>query len=163
MSDILIMGSVTPGNLNNAASYVLYHQFTALYNASVYYISVYCLVDSNVRVAIYTNDSDKPKTLLVESASTAITKTGWRNIYFASPYPVVQGTIYWLASNCQTNGGASYSGGSGLPRYCNQSHAYGAFPASASGGTVYTIFNIAMGAYGMLPTGAPVCFDMAVV
>jgi hypothetical protein len=105
-------------------------------NATVSKISFYSHAAGNVRVSLF-SDSSGPSSKLCESADTAVSATAWTDATVTGCGTLASGS-YWLA--WQWNPGAAYLAG---PSYASGSastgnflyQAYGAFPASWSGGT----------------------------
>jgi len=127
-----LIGTDTAGDTNCSTGYVEGSQFTCAVSGTLDTIKVYCLVNSNVRVAIYTDSgSNTVGNLIAESASTAVTKDDWRSIAIAGG-AIVAGTKYWLMAQCETTGGTSYRSLAGaLDSW--KAQAYGAFPANGTG------------------------------
>lgn len=126
---VKLIGTTTVGDTNIGVNYVHACQFTCDTSGSLTSMLVYCLVNSNVRVALYTdNGSNKVGNLVAESASTAITSGAWREITVAGG-AISVGTKYWLAIQVETAGGGAYKVTGGAPRGY-KAQAYGAFPAN---------------------------------
>lgn len=125
-----IIGATEATTTNNSTGFIVYNQYTTGGSAYATSMKVYCRVNSNVRLAIYSDSSGHPGTLLVESASTALTAGDWRSISI-TPTLLSASTAYWLAAQCQTAGGTGYRSATGFPREY-QIQAYGAFPATAT-------------------------------
>ena len=128
-----IIGTDTQGTSNLTAGYSLCQKFQASASGNCDKIEVYCLVNSNVRVGIYTDNAGSPNTLLNQSASTAITSGGWRSITIDST-ALTSGTYYWLACICETTGGTSntFPGNTGVYTYQNMG-GYTTLPSTATG------------------------------
>jgi hypothetical protein len=100
-------------------------------------MSFYSHAAGNIRLAIY-SDSSGPSSDLCETADTVVTATAWTSPNISCPS--LSAADYWLV--WQWNPGTAYVAGSsynstaGSGNYIYQ--AYGAFPASWTGGTVST-------------------------
>lgn len=146
MAEIKLIGTDTPGNTNLTSGYVLFQKFTADASGTLNNIEIYPLVNSNVRVGIYSENASTPNVLLTESSSTAVTSGAWARI----PVPgvsITSGTIYWLACTCETTGGCSHTSPSntGLYRYVLRS--YQALPGVASGTSTAPNYLVAIRGY----------------
>ena len=86
----------------------------------------------HAQVAIYTDNGNKPGTLLAKSSSDTITSNGWHD-FSGFNVPITGGTKYWLACESDTyklawhynNGGANY--------YQGTAGSYGTFPNPYTG------------------------------
>jgi len=122
----------TFGNTNieatpTSAGYVRAFSFTLTEDGTVTVIVAYCVYSSagNSRVAIYDDVSSHPDALLVESASAAISSTGWHTFDIADTF--LSAGTYWLAY--QNDGGVVNRLGVEVGRgYEYDAHTYGAFP-----------------------------------
>ena len=132
MADIKLIGTDTIGDTDVGPNYVHACQFICGISGVVSLMAIYPRVDSNVRVAMYTDSgSNTVGTLIAESANTPITTGAWRYVSCAAG-AITAGIKYWLAIQVETSGGAAYIITGVAPRgYKNQ--AYGAFPANGSG------------------------------
>jgi hypothetical protein len=127
-----LIGTSAASAANNAPTgYRLYQRFTASGSGNVDTIKVYCLANSNVRVALYTDSGTNPATLLNQSVSVAITATGYKDIPIPST-ALVSGTVYHIGEQVETAGGGSYRTGVSPARYTYVAGAYGAFPSTES-------------------------------
>lgn len=130
-------------------SYVHAVQYVCTASGTLSEIKVYCAVNSNVCVAIYSDSgSDTIGNLLKESASTAITALAWRTITLPSTVALTLNTIYWLALQCETEGGCSYYETTQRRGY--KAQAYGAFPADGTGFTINTTVDFHIQGWGTL-------------
>jgi hypothetical protein len=123
----VIGGTIT--NESNLAGYIRYMPVVA--GASGNLITVGLNSQSanlNARMALYTDSSGNPGSLLNETSSFAIS-TNWTNVSLI--IPVTTGTTYWLAFQVNSNTEFIYKINTGTMKY--QAQAYGSFPASASG------------------------------
>jgi len=129
---IQLIGTDTAGDTGSIAAYLQSSEFICGASGNCTSILVYCLVNSNVRVALFGDGgSHTMGDLIVESGSEAIVAGDWRAITIAST-PLVKDTVYWLAFQCQTAGGVAFRA---LPntRYRGyKAQAYGAFPADGT-------------------------------
>lgn len=136
-ADNMIIGTDVVGDTDAVVSYVIANQFTANTTDTMSYMKAYCRTNSNVRLAIYSDDgADGVGNLLAESASTAITSGDWRSVT-VGPVALTNGTKYWLALQNQTAGGVAYIASAGQKREY-KAQAYGAFPADGTGWTADT-------------------------
>jgi hypothetical protein len=110
-------------------------------NASISSVSFYSHAAGNVRLAIYSNSGSAPSTKQWESNSTAVTASGlpkWTTVNISAGTPsslTLSSGTYWLAWQWDSaSSGPSYTAGSaGDGNYMPL--AYGAYPASWTGGT----------------------------
>ena len=158
MSTGKLLGASTNGTGNDATGYAFAQRFQCLATGILSSLLTYCLVNSNVRLAIYADSSGAIGSLLGESASTAVTSGAWREVSLASNVNVTKDTYYWLAVQNQTAGGCSYWSSSGTP-YKRYTQSYGAFPSSVSW-TDITDVGLAVQGYGIL-TLAPTAIATA--
>jgi hypothetical protein len=154
---VKLIGADIAGDTGCSSGYILYVLFTCGTTGSCTSLKLYCRANSNARVAIYSNHTtggDHPESLIVESTSQLITQTGWKGVTITGT-DLTAGAKYWLAFQVATAGGSSYTSvpGGGCPIYCNQAYTYGVFPASATGGTQYTTYDISVAGWGTAAGG----------
>jgi len=138
------MLSVGNANTDNGASYagnIYYGKAVAAVSGIISIMKVYAYANTNVRVALYTDDAGKAKTLLNESSVTAVTSGQW-NIVAIPPTTVVSGTTYHIGIQCQANNGFGTKSASG---HGYQVYNWGAFPATAT--WVSNPWNVDVGGY----------------
>jgi parallel beta-helix repeat protein len=87
---------VAPGS--TLANYLIMGRFTPVANGSVTYVRVKCTAAGNVKVALYTDVTGYPGTLINANNAGAPVTTGWNNITIPST-PVTFGTYYWIVCN----------------------------------------------------------------
>jgi hypothetical protein len=116
--------------------YVVYSQFQCNKTATLTDIYLYVATAAGAgRVAIYTDSSGSPHTLLAQSRSQTLA-SGW-NDFSGFSQDLVNGTYYWLAfqaNNATTAFDSGYTGSN----YKYQSQSYGSFPSTASSLTTGT-------------------------
>ena len=111
----------------------------------------------HAQVAIYTDNGNKPGTLLAKSSSDTITSSGWHD-FSGFNVPITGGTKYWLACESDTyklawhynNGGANY--------YQGTAGSYGTFPNPYTGnygGSYTTSIYATYTTSGNTPTPTP--------
>lgn len=113
----------------------------------------YGTAGGNVRLALYSHNagSNKPASLLGETASFAVAAAGWYDQVPTTLPTIVQGTVYWLATQQDNANLWMYFGSSGRRSAATQ--GFGAFPATwPSGSSEYDNSRI----YNMRMTYAPV-------
>ena len=100
---VKLIGTDTAGDTNGYAGYAIANQFTCAQSGAFTGIKVYCLVNSNVRVALYSDDgANGLGNLIAESASTAVTANAWSAEIAVAGGDITLGTKYWLAHQTQT-------------------------------------------------------------
>lgn len=137
---MLLLGTTSQGTQSAASGYVYYYRNEALATGDIVEVQVYSTASTNVRVAIYSDVSTLPNTLLAESASTPVTANEWNVIPIS--LSVTQGTFYWLALQTEvTDGGRAFAHAGDQA----EAQVYGVFPATAS--PFSNAFGVAAGAY----------------
>lgn len=106
-------------------------------NATLSSVSFYSHATGNIRLAILSDSSGHPGSLLWESASTAVSAAAWTTINISSGSPSslsLTNATYWLAwQSDSANLGPSYTAGAASSgNYITQ--AYGAYPAGSGWG-----------------------------
>jgi len=134
--------AIEAGNFN-AGSYFNAVRFDLAENGYAESLAAHFVVSGGgeARAAIYSDFSGMPQNLLAESASEAISSSGWHT--FSMPVTFLNSGVYWLA--VQTTGSVNISAGPGA---ANSEYyypmAYGNFPAEAGFGdywnTTYSIY-----------------------
>jgi hypothetical protein len=121
----------TSANGNTPSGYLRFSSITPSASGTISSLglNVYTAA-GNIEMAIYSDLSGAPDTLLGYSASTPCV-TGWNDLPLITPVDVTSGTLYWL---CLQHDSSIYtyrlsSGGQQL----YQSQTYGAFPDPVSG------------------------------
>jgi hypothetical protein len=71
-------------------------RYTASASATLTEIQLEVLTNINVTVALYADNSGSPGNVLTIGTNTAAT-TGSIRSFAVTPYPIVSGTVYWLA------------------------------------------------------------------
>jgi hypothetical protein len=128
---VKLIGTDTAGGESSGSGYIYTNQFTCAVSGILASIKAYCLANSNVRVAIYSDSgSNTVGNLLQESASTAITSGDWRSIDLAATVNITSGTKYWLACQVATTGGIAFRFVTCVRGY--KTYTYGAFPADGT-------------------------------
>jgi lysophospholipase L1-like esterase len=154
----LLIGTGATANTNDAVGYVHAEKFLCSVSGNLTAIQTYSLVSTNVRVAVYSDNSNRPGTLLAESATKSVA-TGWISVVLNNSVPIIQGTYYWLAEQVQTAGGGSYLSGQSGWCYYHYTQSYGAFPANGSSFDGYnTTLYLALAGYNsgdVLPPPPP--------
>jgi len=117
---------------STAMGYIVGNKFTLGESGTVTSISLYVATASgNARVAIYSDSSGSPGTLIVQSGSEAVTTTGWRT--FTVTGTSLSPGSYWLFFQVDSSSfKTTYSQTGGVRRLV--SYAYGAFPGTFPGG-----------------------------
>jgi len=162
MPTVKLLGTDTPGTINFPSGYVLATQYTCDATGIDSEIRLHCLVNSNVRAAIYSdNGSNQAGNLLAESNSVAITAGDWRTVALNSNVNVTAGTKYWLAVQCQTTGGVSYRDVTWQRGY--KAQAYGAFPATGSGWTYDSALDCGIQGYGTATPPAQTIYPSSII
>jgi len=111
-------------------------------------IPAYCFANSNVRIALYSDDgADGLGNLIAESASTPITAGGWRSVAVAGG-SVTSGKKYWLAVQVETTGGVGFAFEANYFEYVLQE--YGAFPADGTSWTPSYGWTLSLQGWGVL-------------
>jgi len=112
---------------STAMGYIVGNKFTLGESGTVTSISLYVATASgNARVAIYSDSSGSPGTLIVQSGSEAVT-TGWRT--FTVTGTSLSPGSYWLCFQVDSSSfKTTYSPTGGVRRLV--SYAYGAFPGT---------------------------------
>jgi hypothetical protein len=153
----LVGANDTTATGNEDANYLLIDKFTAEATGSFSQIRVKCGASGNVKVAVYSDSSGSPGSLL-SSVNTGTTVTvGWNQVNI-SPTQVVAGTAYWLAfisdSPC-----VSYNSTGGTGRYKAASYSGFTFSGTPSGLSSWAGYHLIAG-WGsttpMTPPQAPV-------
>jgi phosphotransferase system IIB component len=113
-------------------NFLVLDRWPAVLTANVTQIRVKCTTTGNVKVALYTDNSGSPGTLINANNTGAAVITGWNNITIPST-AVISGTNYWIAYNSTTNCVGYYSspGGGAVFRALSYSTD---FPALAGAG-----------------------------
>jgi len=146
---VQLIGTSTNGTTNLPIGNVFANQFVCTASGTLTEIKVYCRVDSQVRVALYTDDgSNRVGNLVAESADTHLTTVNaWDSIAVAGG-DIVVGTKYWLAVQCATAGGGSYR--TATSWWGSKSQAYGAFPANGTGFGYAAPYEMSLQGWGTL-------------
>jgi hypothetical protein len=123
------IGEMVTASNNVASGYLRFNSITADNSGTLTHlgINVYTAA-GNIMMAIYTDNSDSPGSLLGYTASTPCVE-GWNDLELLTPVAVTSGTVYWLGFENDASM-SSYRMSSGTHRY--QSQAYGSFPETAS-------------------------------
>ena len=150
MATAKLLGTDTAGTTNLGTGYIHASQFTCATSGRVTEIRVRCLVNSNVKAAIYSdNGSNQVGSLLAESASIAVTAGDWRTVTLNSGADVVAGTKYWPCVKIETAGGCAYRTVSVNRGY--KAAAYGdSFPSDGSGFSYDTAVENSLQGFGIL-------------
>jgi hypothetical protein len=82
-----------------AAGYLLMDRFAAVSSGNVTQIRVKCTGAGSVKVALYTDVSGSPGSLIVANNAGVSVVAGWNVISLPTPTPVTAGTYYWIAYN----------------------------------------------------------------
>ena len=127
-----LIGTSSYGADSLSPGAIKYQRFQCTFSGNCDIIKTYVTANGNVRVAIYTDSSGHPLTLLRESGSTAVTATGWKDVAITAT-ALTSGTYYWLAiqTDAVAGGGCVYRTLGGA-QFENETQAYGAFPATAT-------------------------------
>jgi len=114
-------------------NYLVLDKWTALATGSVSEIRVKCVAPGSVKVALYTDVTGSPGTLIAVNNIGASVVVGWNNISLTTPTPVIIGTDYWIAYNSSANCVGYYSspGGGLIFRYLTYATS---FPSPAGTG-----------------------------
>ena len=108
MTDTKLIGNDDNGGTDVVGgNYYFFQKFTCGASKNLNSIHVKCNADMHVMVALYSDASSSPGTVLASSGSTAIV-SGVNAVNVTVPYAVTNGTIYWLAfaadsSHCLKN------------------------------------------------------------
>jgi len=131
------------------ASYLLMDRFAAVAMGNVTQIRVKCTTAGSVKVALYTDSTGSPGTLINANNTGASVIAGWNNISIPST-AVTLGTNYWIAFNSSVNcvGNSAFTGGALLYRAFGYSTD---FPASAGTGfTNYPGYHSLVAGWGVV-------------
>jgi len=101
-------------------------RFKASYSGEIANIKAHCLKSANMKVAIYSDNSNIPNGLLAESVSTAVV-SGENWIPLVSPLSVTKDTYYWIVFNQSTTGVIRYINTGDVARWVTSVYA-NAFP-----------------------------------
>jgi hypothetical protein len=100
--------------------------------AQVTSITWYNYTDSgtaNFGLALYSDNSGSPNSLLGTTATGSVTTTAqWRTLNFASPISVSPNTVYWLSYAASSLTRYRYDSGATHEHAADTSHAYPTFP-----------------------------------
>ncbi len=120
------------------SGYLFFNRFQANKAATLTDIFLYCTNTSGGagRVAIYTDSSSKPHTLLAQSSSQTLVN-GW-NDFSGFSQDLVNGTYYWLAWQTSDNSALFYTFNVGSTNFVYASQSYGSFPSTAPSCTTST-------------------------
>jgi hypothetical protein len=108
---------------NNESGYFRFDKFTAVATGSITEFRIKAGASVNVRVALYSDNSGQPGTLLNSVAGTPVT-SGWNTIAFPST-SIVSGTVYWLATITEGTGGTKYVSETGMGNWAYKAGAFG--------------------------------------
>jgi flagellin-like protein len=126
----------------NGFGYILWQQVTVVQpTGSLRTVGVNIFSPgSNVRTAIYSDNSNAPGTLLAASGSVAQT-VGWNDLSVTG-VTITQGAKYWLA--VQTSSSIAYFACQSCGTRYYLAYTYGSFPANANGAShdTYAIINM---------------------
>jgi hypothetical protein len=86
----------TPTGITSSNYFVL-DRFIATQTGTMSNIRIKCGASGNVKVAVYTDTSSQPTSLLSAVNSSTPVSTGWNVINLNTPVSVTSGTAYWLA------------------------------------------------------------------
>jgi len=94
------------GTYSDACNYVVYHKCTAAAGSTATGIRVYCVLDSSIKAAIYSDNGSgtapgarlSANDIGVACAANAFT------IVPIPPLSMITGTVYWIATNTSING-----------------------------------------------------------
>lgn len=93
-------------------------------------INVNASGSGNIRLAIYSDNSNAPGTLLGQSASTAAVGTSWNDLAITG-VSIVSGNKYWLSFQASAGATTFFYTGTGITQF-NVAQAYGTFPTGVS-------------------------------
>lgn len=128
MDQQLLLGIFAGAATYAATGYIYYGRNLAKADGYLEKLMVYGGASTNIRVAIYSDVSTLPNTLLLETGSVAVV-SGFNEIVLPSRIAVLSGTYYWIGAQTQGASGFGYLDWAGDQA---QNYAYGVFPASAS-------------------------------
>jgi hypothetical protein len=138
-----------PGN------YFFLYRFQAVASGNITTFKFDASASGNVKVAIYSDSSGAPGSLLnAVNTSTPVT-AGWNSITIPST-AVVSGTYYWLSYSSDATIGY-YQSGTGTLYYQSATYSSFSFPASPSGLSTLTgsVGLLAGWGFAVLPTPPP--------
>ena len=126
-----LIGTDSNPTTNSGLGYIRYTDFTCEQTGVLTSLRVYCLVNGNVRAAIYTSVGSYAVTLLAETGSEALVAGAYRDMALTTSVNLTAGTHYCLAVQSDTTGGNGYLESAGY-KHSHELSAYGAFPATAT-------------------------------
>jgi len=120
-------GNFSGGQTSSFSNNRLYmERFKASYSGEITNIKAHCLKSANMKVAIYSDNSNIPNGLLAESVSTAVV-SGENRIPLVSPLSVTKDTYYWIVFNQSAIGVIRYINTGDVTRWVTSVYA-NAFP-----------------------------------
>ena len=149
MTSELIGGTFGTASSNLSPSYIVATKFTATVTGTITEMRCNCATAGHIQLAVYSDNSNYPGSLLASATSTAVTN-GTNTITFPN-LVVIAGTAYWLAANTDTNHLlADATAGSLL----YSALTYGtAFPSTFPGGASSLNSNVDLQGWGVTPAG----------
>jgi hypothetical protein len=132
--DQKLIGAAADSTFTNVAGggYFALAQFTAEATGAITQIRVKCASSGNIKLAIYSDISGEPGTLLGAVNTPTTVNAGWNTITFPSTH-VDAGTKYWLARNSDGNM-LYWKAQPGSPFRYRAAAFSGSFPSSAGTG-----------------------------
>jgi hypothetical protein len=137
-----LIGATTNGNTGLVVNYCWFAKYTAIKSDLCNLLRAYCLVNSNVRMALFADSAGLIGANLGESASLPAIAGDYRDIVIPS-IQIILGTDYWIGFQNETAGGGSYQVLPGTYGYITP-FAYGPFPATGAGASYATGVEIAL-------------------
>jgi hypothetical protein len=129
----LIGANDVTASSNHIANYFILTRWTATGSGNLSQISVKCGDYGNVKVAIYSDASGSPASLLGANNSGQAVSPGWNTISLSSPASIYSNTTYWLAF-VSTTLCVNYVAGSGTLIYKPATYSTFSFPTNAGSG-----------------------------
>jgi len=131
---IKLVGADNAVGLTESHDYFILTKFTAVASGNMTEFRVKSAVSGNVKCALYADNAGEPGALITAmNTGQAVTGGGWETLSFTST-PIVNGTVYWLAINIDTDGAVQRIAGSGIIRYKSAAYAGFTFPDPAGTG-----------------------------
>jgi hypothetical protein len=143
------IGSSTTGTTNLNLNMFQLNKFTTS-TVVINKIKVYCLVNGNVKVAVYEDDDGEPGALVVaNNTGQAVTSGQWNTLEIDSM--CLEAGDYWLAAIADTTGAISRNAGASTRRCQTVTYATFSFPDPA--GTGFTPVTTEMSIAGWFIAG----------
>src|SRR4030042_3341508 len=98
MATVKLIGNSTAGSYQSG-NHALYDYFVAILTGIVSEIRLYTgAVTGAAKVAIYSNDSGHPGSLLASGSGNCSVANSWNIITLDAPLTIIAGTSYWLGT-----------------------------------------------------------------